>query len=186
MATTITCPIEGCEYSTGEHSEAVAIAYLNAHMYAHQQPRQAPALATPSQPGNVIRGNGPKLDRPRIEAGVSMEDWIMFKRRWKIYKEGSNIPDSQASHHLFQCADTHLGDALLKTDPDIANKSINQVLAAMQKLAVIPVAIGILRAELLDMKQERDETFRKFSSRVKDCHRRLERLPLSSPSPKIT
>ena len=92
----------------------------------------------------------------------------MFKRRWKIYKEGSNIPDSQASSHLFQCADTHLGDALLKTDPDIVNKTIAQVLTAMEKLAVIPVPTGFLRAELLNMKQERNETFRKFSSKVKE------------------
>ena len=41
------------------------------------------------------------------------------------------------------------------------------MLAAMEKLAVIPIAIGILRAELLDMKQERDESFRKFASKVK-------------------
>ena len=49
MATiTITCPIDGCEYSTGEQSEAVAIAYLNAHMYAHQQPMPAPITAQPA------------------------------------------------------------------------------------------------------------------------------------------
>ena len=55
-------------------------------------------------------------------------------------------------HHLFQCADTTLGDALLKTDSDIVSKDVDQVLAAMEKLAVIPVAIGILRAELLNIK----------------------------------
>ncbi len=37
----------------------------------------------------------------------------------------------------------------------------------MKNLAVIPVATGIVRAELLEMKQLRDEAFRKFASRVR-------------------
>ena len=131
MATTIVCPLEGCEYTTGPQSEPVAIAYLNAHMYAHQQPAPAPAQVSAPAP---VRSNGPKLDRPSIEAGVSMEVWIMFKRRWEIYKVGSNISDAQASHHLFQCADTNLGDALLKTDSDIVSRDVDQVPAAMEKL----------------------------------------------------
>ena len=37
----------------------------------------------------------------------------------------------------------------------------------MKKLAVIPIATGIIRSELLEMKQLRDEAFRKFASRVR-------------------
>ena len=37
----------------------------------------------------------------------------------------------------------------------------------MTSLAVIPVAIGVLRAELLGMAQKRDEPFRAFVSRVR-------------------
>ena len=36
-------PIPDCEYSTGEQTEPVAIAYLNAHMYVHIH-------LTPAQP----------------------------------------------------------------------------------------------------------------------------------------
>ena len=155
------CPLPGCSYSTGDQTEPVAIAYLNAHMYAHApQPAQQQAVTS------VNRG-GPKLDRPTIEAGVSLEEWTMFTRRWDIFKAGSQITDANASHHLFQCADRALGDALLKTDANIVSKNVDTVLNTMKKLAVIPVATGILRSELLEMKQHRDEAFRKFASRVR-------------------
>ena len=68
---------------------------------------------------------------------------------------------------IISLIDENLGDALLKTDPNIVAKDETALLVAMKKIAVIPRAIGILRAELLDMKQERDESFRKFSSKVK-------------------
>ena len=163
MATNMKCPIPGCAYATGEQTEPVAIAYFNAHMYVHTQPPQASQSASTS----VSHRNGPKLDRPMIETGVSMEEWIMFERRWAIFKEGSHIADEDASHHLFQCADALLGDSLLKTDPDIVGKDVDEVLSAMKRLAVIPIATGIVRSELLEMKQLRDEAFRKFASRVR-------------------
>ena len=157
MATDMRCPFD-CGYSTGEHSEPVAIAYFNAHMLKHKQPKAQQSAS---------RQSGPKLDRPMIEAGASMEEWNLFTRKWKIFKDGSHIDDKDASHHLFQCADGQLGDALLKTDPDIVSKDVDAVLQAMKKLSVIPIATGILRAELLEMKQLRDEPFRKFASRVR-------------------
>jgi len=159
MATNMACPFQDCTYSTGEQTEPVAIAYFNAHMLSHTHP--------PPAQQSVVRRSGPKLDRPVIESGASMEEWNLFTRRWTIFKEGSHIDNADASRHLFQCADGPLGDALLKMDPDIVNKSIDEVLQAMKKLAVIPIATGILRSELLDMKQLRDEAFRKFASRVR-------------------
>ena len=44
--------------------------------------------------------NGPKLDRPKIEVGVSMEDWNIFERRWAVFRSGSNIADASASVQL--------------------------------------------------------------------------------------
>ena len=45
-----------------------------------------------------------------------------------------------------------LGDLLIKTDPDIVSKDVHEVLRDMKKLDVIPIAIGIVRLELLEMK----------------------------------
>ena len=75
--------------------------------------------------------------------------------------------DSVAVPHLFQCSDGDLGDALLKVDANITTQPLNVFLATMKALAVIPMATGVLRAELLDMKQKRDEPYHSFSSRVR-------------------
>ena len=40
-------------------------------------------------------------------------------------------------------------------------------MGAMKSLAVIAVATGVMRAELVRMQQERDESFRTFAARVR-------------------
>ena len=104
------CPKPDCKYSTGEQTESVAIAYLEAYMYVHIHPTPAPHLAS----AGTIHRSGLKLDRPTIETGVSMEKWNTFERRWAIFKEGSHVADENASHYLFQCADEPLSDSLSK------------------------------------------------------------------------
>ena len=164
--TNLKCPMPDCTYTTEDVTEAVAIALLNAHMHSHTQ-------------SSTVKRSGPKLDRPLIEAGATMEDWNVFERKWRMYKTGSHITDSDAALHLFQCAESALGDALLKADPDITSKVEAEVLEQMKNLAVIPVATGIVRAELLEMKQLRDEAFRKFASRVRGKAETCEYMPAS-------
>ena len=151
----IKCPIAGCDFSTGLLPEAVAVVLLSTHAISHKQ----------SNTANVPMG--PKLDRPRVELGISMEKWNLFERKWNVFKSGSGIPDNLAAAQLFQCADEALGDSLLKIDPNIVDTTVDTVLGKMKSLAVIPVAISVLRAELLEMKQKRDEPFRTFASRVR-------------------
>ena len=140
-----------CTYTTGDKTEAVAVALLNAHMYSHKQSKRS----------------GSRLKPPSIDEGATMEVWNNFERKWNMYKEGERITGSDVSYHLFQCAESALGDALLKSDPNISNKGETEILKRMKNLAVIPVATGIVRAELLEMKQLRDEAFRKFAARVR-------------------
>ena len=151
----IKCPIAGCDFSTGLLPEAVAVVLLSTHAISHKQ----------SNTANVPMG--PKLDRPRVELGISLEKWNLFERKWNVFKSGSGIPDNLAAAQLFQCADEALGDSLLKIDPNIVDTTVDTVLGKMKSLAVIPVAISVLRAELLEMKQKRDEPFRTFASRVR-------------------
>jgi len=68
---------------------------------------------------------------------------------------------------LFQCAGDELGDSLLKANPYVASDTLPQLLAAMCSLGVIPVAIGILCTELLQLHQNHDEPFRTFTARVR-------------------
>ena len=56
---------------------------------------------------------------------------------------------------------------LLKSDPTIISKPTSQLKAAMKSMAVIAVATGVLRAELVAMNQEKDKAFRAFAARVR-------------------
>lgn len=157
----VACSVPGCAFVTDDVSEAIAIALLANHGLAHQIP---PAGASPAQ---AQMPAGPKLDRPRVDVGVSIEEWNVFTRRWEVFRAGSGIGEAQAPFQLFQCAGPELGDSLLKANPDAASGDLSDLLAAMRSLAVIPVATCVLRTELLQLHQERDEAFRAFAARVR-------------------
>ena len=153
----VKCTNPGCGFVIGEVPEAVAVVLLNTHAMVHSGSSASNATSRPS---------GPKLERPRVESGISLEEWNVFQRRWNVYKPGSGIDDIQAPTQLFQCGNNSLGDAMLKVDPDMTTRSLEVVIATMKALAVIPVAVGVLRAELLELRQKRDEPFRSFATRV--------------------
>ena len=44
---------------------------------------------------------GPKLERPKIDAGISMEQWNTFQRRWTLFRNGYKIKDAEAAEQLF-------------------------------------------------------------------------------------
>eukprot|EP00794_Sanderia_malayensis_P015539 gene15539-17124_t len=83
------------------------------------------------------------------------------------FRSGSDIDGPSAPPQLFQCAGPALGDSLLKANPQVTSQSLEHLLSAMRSLAVIPVATCILRTDLLQMHQERDESFRAYSARVR-------------------
>ena len=153
--TSIKCPIPGCTYETPESSETVACALLAAHTPLHMN---APLRAT----ADISATRGPKLDRPKVDVGVTQEEWNIFTRRWDIFVVGSGLDPEASSSQLFQCAGETLGNSMLKTDPTITLKSTTEVMAAMKSLAVIEDATGVTREELVVMHQERDESFRAF------------------------
>ncbi|XP_048585059.1 uncharacterized protein LOC125567965 [Nematostella vectensis] len=157
----VRCSVPNCEFATDDVSEALAITLLTNHGLAHQI--TPPPVARPT-PAPAPRG--PKLERPKVDIGASTEGWNVFTRRWQVFRTGSGIDDDSAPSQLFQCAGTKLGDSLLKANPAAASSLLQDLLAAMRSLAVIPVATGVLRAELLQIRQERDEPFRAFSARV--------------------
>ena len=147
----VQCPAAGCDYQTSDEDAPVVAALLHIHALSHAQ---ATASARP------------KLDRPRIDIGVEQEVWNNFVRRWEAFRTGSNISVDTASTQLFQCASEALGDLLLKSDPNIQSRPMQEVLTTMQSFAVIPVAKGVIRAELMQLQQAPDEQFRTFAARV--------------------
>ena len=151
----VKCPIPGCDYEANEEVASIVAALLNIHALTH------------TQTSNVSAASQPKLDRPRIDMGVEEEVWNGFVRRWEAFRVGSGINESTAPMQLFQCASDSLGDIVLKAHPDIQSKSVTDVMNTLREFAIIPVAIGVRRAELMDLKQAPDEPFRTFAAKVK-------------------
>ena len=115
----ISCDFPGCDFKSEDVTEAIACALLQSHAFIHSG---ASAVHHRDEPTQARECPGPKLERPCIDIGVSMEDWNVFLRRWRVYKEGSDISDTAAPPQLFQCTSKALGDNLLKFDADITTK----------------------------------------------------------------
>ena len=154
----IDCAYPGCAFQSEDAPEAVACAILQSHAFSH---------AVPGPTFNRVPSEGPKLTRPSIDVGVSLEAWNVFTRRWQMFRQGSGINEASATAQLFQCASQSLGDSLLKSDAEIVSKPLQELLSAMRRLAVIPVATGVLRSDLMQMRQLRDEPLRAFAARVR-------------------
>ena len=150
----VKCPFEGCSYETDDLPPEIVAPLLNIHSLEHSQPK-------------VAASRGPKLNRPTIDVGVDEETWNAFVRRWETFKLGSDINEQAAPTQLFQCASDALGDLLLKADPRLTTRSTAEVMESMRSLAVIPVARGVSRAELIKMSQSDDEPIRTFAARVR-------------------
>ena len=156
----VKCSVEHCPFQTEDVTEALAIALLSNHGLAHLAPPAAEPVRTPNK-------RGPKLEWPKVDIGISIEEWNVFVRRWEVFRSSSGIDDASAPSQLFQCAGPDLGDSLLKANPNATSNSLHDLLAAMRSLAIIPVAICVLRTELLQLRQARDEPFRAFTARVR-------------------
>ena len=91
---TVECSIDGCPFSNVP--EAIAVALLNTHALVH---------STGSAANASTNLQCPRLDRPRIDMGVSLEEW-------NIFQPGSKMNDRVTTSQLFQCASETLGDAL--------------------------------------------------------------------------
>ena len=145
----VSCPTPGCDYKTEDLTSEVVVALLNIHALVHSSP--APTAS-----------RGPKLTRPTIDVGIDQETWMAFERRWNTFKTGSQISEEAAPTQLFQCASEALGDLLLRSDPELTSRSVQEVLRRMRSMAVIPVARGVIRAELMQLTQSNDEPIRTF------------------------
>ena len=147
-----------CTFQTAEAEASVVAVLLSIHASTVHTPQATASVSTP---------RGPKLDRPRVDSDIDEETWNAFIRRWDAFRLGSGITIGEAPRQLFHCASDALGDLILKSDPSITTRSLEEVRQLMKSLAVIPVSIGVIRAELSKMSQDADEQFRTFAAKVR-------------------
>ena len=151
------CPIHGCGFETADVDIIGAAAILNTHAHAHTF---TPAPTIPKATA------APKLDRPKLQLNATLEEWNSFVRRWDMFCKGSNIPASVATSQVLECAVEQLRDIVLRADPNFASRDLPEALLTVRKYAVVPVALGVLRAELFQLKQNPDEPFRTYAAKV--------------------
>ena len=84
-----------------------------------------------------------------------------------MFKEGSWISNESAPLQFCQCTSKELRDNLLKFDAEIAIRLIEERTEFIRRLAVIPIATSVLRTELMQMCQMRDESFGSLAARVR-------------------
>ena len=69
---------------------------------------------------------------------------------------------------LFECCSTELGDDIIRENRLLLlNGTEENLLTAIKRLAVIPVAKTVRRSDVLQMRQDHDETVRGYYARVK-------------------
>ena len=136
------CTVPECTFATpDDSSENVVCTLLTAHTYGvHMQQQRAPATG-----GHLVRG--PKLEKRKVDLGVSKEEWNKITCRWDTIVTGCWPDATDCTAQQFQCSSEALGDSLLKSYPRLINKPTTELLAAMERLAVIAVAPGVTRAD---------------------------------------
>jgi hypothetical protein len=156
----IRCPIDDCDYATADVDTAVAAALLMIHNNVH--------VITPAVPQRAVtRQSAPKIERPKISLGSSAEVWNAFNTRWTMFKRSTTLSTEELVHHLFQCCEEDLGDAILRAHPSSVTGTEVDLLAVIKQMAVIPVAICVRRSEMLSTKQDHGESTRIFSAKLK-------------------
>ena len=112
----IACTIPTRDFKTDDVSEALAIALLANHGLAHQ-------YTLPHTTGSLLPPvpRGPKLERPKVNIGVSTEEWNLFTRRWEVFRTGSGIDDESApsqlnAHHIRPRLPAHQSGRRIRPD----------------------------------------------------------------------
>ena len=68
---------------------------------------------------------------------------------------------------FLQCMEPPLADIVFKSQPGLESQPLKDVIRVVKGFAVIKVATGVTRSELLAMRQDHDEPIRTFAARVK-------------------
>jgi hypothetical protein len=109
-----------------------------------------------------------KVKRPTISAAGTHEEWAYFTSRWDEYVAATKITGRDVVIQLLECCDEALRKDLTRSTSDkLTDKSAQEVLDAIKKLAVRRENNMVARVALHNMKQDRDEPIRNFCARLR-------------------
>ena len=110
----------------------------------------------------------PPLVRPSINIGCSPAQWANFLARWTRFRIGCSIPADQLTTQAMECFSNDLISTTNKAVYDIGALDLDSLLREVKAVAVLPVAIGILRATAHSAKQACGERFQAFVAKVRN------------------
>ena len=92
----VTCPFQGCNYTTDDVDATVIVALLDIHKLSHATP-------APAAEAHGTKQRPPKIALPKISEGSSEETWNAFFTRWGMFKRGTVLTEDEKVQQLFQC-----------------------------------------------------------------------------------
>lgn len=152
------CPRDGCVYQTPDLPDAVAAVVLQDHLKTVH-----PAQAT----GGTKKAKPPSMALPRVSRDIFDDQWTSFVNEWESFKNTTELPHDGVNRYLLSCCEEELKNSVLRAEPRITDKSEEDVLTAIKKLAVMSVAVCTLQSDVIQMKQGHTEPVRHFAARVK-------------------
>ena len=149
----VACPIPGCDYVTEDLDATIVAALITAHSAVHST-------------SNAARVE--KVKRPTVTAAGTSEEWAYFLSRWSDYADATKVTGKDKVVQLLECCDDPLRKDLTRAaGGSLTNKPVEDVLAAIRKLAVREENTMVARVSLHNMRQDRDETIRSFGARLR-------------------
>lgn len=161
----VPCPSVGtnCEYVTPDQDAAIVAVHLKFHLETmHPTPPPAQVNPVPPTPG----GAGPKLqiDRPRISAGATTQEWDHFVRDWNNYKTLCKVVGGQVNTVLVECCEESLKHLMFGQYDATQQASATEadLLAAIKQLAVEHESVLSHRLRLHEAMQTPGQTIHAF------------------------
>ena len=156
----IACPIPNCTYVTDDVDAITAVALLNTHAITH-----APTPSTHAAAAKVER-----VKRPTVTSAGSSEEWDYFLVRWRDYVEATKVTGKGRTIQLLECCDAQLRKDVTRSigmDCTLTDRPEEEILTLVRRLAVREENTMVARVALHNMRQDRDETVRSFSARIR-------------------
>ena len=153
------CPFPECTYETKDVKDELAAVLLSVHSTGTHS--ASPASAAPA--ATKVE----KVRRPTVSAGGSSEEWSYFLTCWQDYVEATIVMGKDRVVQPLECCDEQLRKDLTRNTGDLlTNKTVDEVMAAIKKLAVREENTMVARVQLHNMKQDQDETIFSFGTRL--------------------
>ena len=166
------CPIENCTFLTEDQSESLAGISLTIHASVHTSENR--------EPGAIPKSRAERMQRPTVSSEISNEIWSYFKWCYAMYTRHANINVADRPTELLACCDYDLRRNLFRANNKVDESTEEQILKAIQALAVKSESLVVSQVNHLKMCQARDEPIQNFSAGVKGkastCHYTTEAM----------